>query len=292
MVRYNNAVVNSKYAMIDTHCHLQFGAFEGRVDDVIRSARTAGVDTFIVPGTDIDTSRAAIAIAAEHPSVFAAVGIHPHHVFEADPAVLAQHLRDLEDLLRSHPEVVAVGEVGMDRHYYQMTKYREYAIDDSFIERQKNALRVQISLALTYDKSLILHNREAKNDFLSVLKKSWDGRLAGRTVLHCCEPDPEFIHFADSHDCYIGVDGDVTFDAAKQEFIRSVPIGRLVLETDSPFLTPEPVRSSARKRPKNEPAYLPYIAEHVATLKAMSMQDVIRHTTANAVRLFRLPEQK
>ncbi len=222
--------------------------------------------------------------------MYPAVGIHPHHVFENEPALIEHSLRELEEILTKNPEIVAVGEVGLDRHYYQMTKYNDYEVNESFIDHQKNALRRQIGFAVAYDKSLILHNREAKKEFLQVVTECWSRGLAGRTVFHCCEPDTDFIQFAQEHDIFIGVDGDVTFDAAKQEFIKNVPLNMLVLETDSPFLTPEPVRSSAKKRPKNEPQYLTLVAAAVAKIKEKSVQEVNEVTTANAQTLFRLPK--
>lgn len=278
--------------MIDTHCHLNFEAFEGRVGAVIHAANAQGVNHFIVPGTDIPTSQKAIAIAKHNKNTYAAVGIHPHHVFENSPETLKHSLTELESLLKSHTSIVAVGEVGLDRHYYDLTKYNNYAIDESFIGRQKQVLEKQIKLAIKYNKSLILHNREAKEEFLEVIKTWWNERLAGRTVFHCCEPDNEFIAFAKERRIYIGVDGDVTFNKEKQEFIKQVPLEMLVLETDAPFLTPEPIRSSVKKRPKNEPQYLMHIAQQVAFLKKLSWEQVAMATSYNAQSLFNLPQKE
>ncbi|MBI4226565.1 TatD family hydrolase, partial [Candidatus Roizmanbacteria bacterium] len=253
--------------MFDTHCHLNFKAFsttgrspfgrDDRVEEVINNAKKVGVNYFVVPGTDIDTSKKAVEIAKKYDGVYAAVGIHPHHIYlyqtsnfkyqkdrfniknktMSHPGFISPRLTRFQDRLSkkqmlnqvqhdilriekllTNPRVVAVGEVGVDRHYYNKTKYADYRIDESFIGLQKEFLRRQIELAIKYDKSLILHNREAKKDLLDILLEVWSEKLEGKTVFHCCEPDfvetghaPSLLHFAKKHNIYIGVDGDVTY---------------------------------------------------------------------------------
>ncbi|MFA5770171.1 MAG: TatD family hydrolase [Patescibacteria group bacterium] len=296
--------------MFDTHCHLNFGAFDGRVGDVINEAKRAGVNQIVIPGTDIPTSEKAVAIAEKFEGIYAAVGIHPHHVFEiyATPprgplaipqkqksslgvipaeAGIQANLIQLEKLL-SHPKVVAIGEVGIDRHIYQKTKYPDYKIAEEFVELQKIFLKEQIKLAIKYDKSLILHNREAKVDMLEVLNNIWDKKLEGRSVFHCCEPDPEVLKFAQEHKMFIGIDGDITYYKEKQEWIKTVPLEMLVLETDSPFLMPRLLSGERSDIRYNEPKNIPLISEFVADLKGISINQLIDTTTKNAEILFRL----
>lgn len=281
----------------DTHCHLNFSRFRKNVDEVIARAQEAGVTQILIPGTDLSTSEKAIELVQRHSGFYAAVGIHPHHVFElrirqqessedfSADVVWQEDLARIEELL-SHPQVVAVGEVGVDRHMYHKTKYAEYNVDDAFIQLQKKVLAAQIHLAIQHDKSLILHNREATEDLLDVLDNCWDASLQGRTVFHCCEADMHLLTFAQQYGVFIGVDGDVTYDTAKQDFVREVPLELLVLETDAPFILPEPLRTQ-RKFP-NEPVYLPLIAARVAKVKGIDLQECIHTTTENAHRLFGL----
>ncbi len=145
-------------------------------------------------------------------------------------------------------------------------------------------MRRQITLALLHNKRLILHNRQAKADLLAVLDSVWDRKLEGRTVLHCCEPDLELLDFAKEHKIYIGVDGDITYDSAKADFIVSVPLNILVLETDSPYLLPEPLRS--QKKFPNTPVNLELIAQKVADVQHISVDEVKKITTNNAMALF------
>lgn len=292
----------------DTHCHLNFGAFDGRIEEVINRAKQAGVNQIVIPGTDIPTSEKAIAIAEKYEGIWAAVGIHPHHVFEIfraqvsvfstaspqrGPRRLSQKpkpspisisaknsISSLSKMLLN-PKVVAIGEVGIDRHIYQKTKYPDYKIEEEFVELQKIFLIEQIKLAHKYKKALIFHNREAKIDFLKILTDLTDSTdlTDYHSVFHCCEPDFELLEFAKQHKMFIGVDGDIFYKKDKQEFIKKVPLEMLVLETDSPFLSPD------RKFP-NEPKNIKVIAEFIALLLHCSIATLTKQTTENAKRLF------
>ena len=320
----------------DTHCHLNFGTFDGKVDKVIDEAKKAGVNRIVIPGTDVPTSKKAVMIAEKFDGIYAAVGIHPHHVFELFkarernffapvgtlpagngesqvaknlipslvipaeagiqthwiPDQVGDDIKSIEKLL-TNPKVVAVGEVGIDRHIYQKTKYPDYKIEEEFVKLQKIILIEQIKLSIKYDKSLVLHNREAKADMIEVLNNIWDKKLEGRSVFHCCEPDFELLNFAKDHKMFIGVDGDITyykeksfgFAQDKQEFIKTVPLEMLVLETDSPFLNPEPNRAKEGGT-NNEPKNIKVIAEFIAKLKGITVDEVAKITTNNARRLF------
>ena len=181
---------------------------------------------------------------------------------------------------------MAVGEVGMDRHTYKDTKYEEYTIDEKFIEIQRDLLRLQIQLAVKHKKSLIVHNREAKADLLPIVQDNWNEHLRHHAVFHCCEADIELLEFAKKHDMFIGVDGDVTYDKKKQDFIKEVPLEMLVVETDSPYILPEPLLS--QKKYPNEPANVRYVVKMVAQIKNIAFDEVIKITTENGKNLFQL----
>lgn len=276
--------------MFDTHCHLNSKYFEGNADEVIRNARIEGVGNIVVPGTNLIMSRRAADIAKKYEGVYAAVGIHPHHVFRyqmenVESILLDKELEEIEKLLKEE-KVIAVGEVGLDRHYYEKTKYSDYNVGEKFIQIQEEVFKIQINLARKYKKRLILHNREAAKDFLYVLRNELTQEFEGNTVFHCCEPDENLLDFAIKNNIYIGVDGDVTYYKEKKDFVKKIPKELLVLETDAPFLTPEPLRTN--KIFPNEPKNLKLIAQYIAKLRDEKVEDIISYTTKNAKTLFGL----
>ena len=288
--------------MIDTHCHLNFKAFRKNLPDVIDGAKKAGVNQIIVPGTDLETSKKAVEIAQIYEGVWAAVGIHPHHAYEIindksealnskfqtnsnyqNSNVQNKKVSDLEELL-SRPKVVAVGEIGLDKHQYQKTKYENYRIDSELVELQKELLGFQIKLAIKYKKAVILHSRESTTDILDFLTHNSSFLTPNKIVFHCCEPDDRLLDFAIKNNIYIGVDGDVTYWEDKKEFVKKIPLELLVLETDSPYLLPEPLKSE--KAYPNEPKNLPLIAEFIANLRNISINQIIEATVNNSKKLF------
>lgn len=272
---------------IDTHCHLNFKRFKKDREDVILRSKTAGITGFIVPGTDIPLSETAVEIAVHHEGVYAAIGIHPHHTFNIQTATnsLATDIDALRKLV-THPKVVAIGEIGLDKHEYEDTKYPEYHISEAFMNAQIEYFIAQLTLAKIHGKALIIHNRETKKELLDILQSEWDESMRFRTVFHCSEPDRELLSFAKAHDIYIGVDGDVTYGGEKASYVREVPLEMLVLETDSPFFLPEPLKT--QKLYPNTPANIPLIAQYISDLKGMSVEEVAKTTTRNAKRLFKI----
>jgi len=297
--------------MFDTHCHLNFSSFKKTLDEVISKARTVGVEKMLIPSTKLKNSIKAVEIAEKYEGVYAAVGIHPHHIYDIKvelnkflPQVNSSrnqrdsdiHLRknllnstllEIEKLL-NHKKVVAIGEVGLDRHEYEKTVYPDYKVSVDFMELQKKLLTEQIKLAIKYDKSLILHNREAGEEMLKIMNESWDEKLASRTVFHCCEPNLELLSYAKEHQIYLGVDGDVTFSSEKQEFVKLIPLEMLVVETDSPLLLPEPLRS--QKLYPNKPENLVLIIDTIASLLNIGRKELIDQTIQNSNKLFNLPK--
>lgn len=279
--------------MFDTHCHLNFHSFKKNVKNVIKRANDVGVTHITIPSTDVNTSINSVEIAQIYEDIFSAVGIHPHHIFKFQTEKIKKNKEDFinEQLkkireLAQKEKVVAVGEIGLDRHYYSKTKYSDYQINEDFLTLQKDFFLKQIEIAAEFKKSLILHNREASDDFLEVFDKSWREEFKGRTVFHCCEPKKELLDFAVSKKIFIGVDGDVTYSKEKEEFVKQIPMELLVLETDSPFLTPEPIRST-NKFP-NEPKNISVIADFIAKKKGINVEELKKITFENSKKLFNL----
>lgn len=269
--------------MIDTHTHIQFKIFDQNRDQVIEDAKSAGVEKIIAVGTDLESSKKAVELAQIYPDVFASVGIHPHHMFgyQKSEAGSQNIIEEIEKLLY-HPKVVAIGETGMDKHDYPNTKYKDYKIHADFLALQKELFGGQIKLAIKYQKSLIIHNRQAVEETLEILEKNWDKFLEGWSVFHCCEPDKKLLDFAKEYGIFIGIDGDVTYDSAKQKFIKHVPLELLVLETDSPFLAPKSIEFP------NTPANLKLVASKIAEIKKVEQKEIEKITFENSQRLFSL----
>lgn len=274
--------------MFDTHCHLNFKVFEGKIEKVIKEAKDSSVSYFVIPGTDVETSKKAIEIAGKFNGVFAAVGIHPHHVFyeiqnlnlKSQNEILNLKIKEIEKLL-NHPKTVAVGEIGLDYYLYQKTKYQQYQIDEEFIKFQKIFFIEQLKLAKKYKKTIIIHNRKAKDDLLKILTNNQSLITNNKIVFHCCEPDEELLNFVVKNKIYIGIDGDVAYNKKKQDFIKKIPLEFLVLETDSPFLSPN-------KHFPNQPKNLPLIAGFIAKLIGVSYEKLKKTTFGNAKKLFKL----
>jgi TatD DNase family protein len=251
--------------LVDSHCHLDF--VEGDIDRVVASARQAGLVAIINPGTSLKTSRAAVALAEKHPLVYAAVGVHPHDasVFDGETAAA---LRELA----AHPKVVAIGEIGLDY-------YRNLSPHDA----QQRAFEAQLELAAELGLPVIIHNRDATEDAFARLR-DWVARANGRRgVLHSYSAGPEWLEQATQLGFFIGISGPVTYPKAKQlqQVAREVPLDRLLVETDAPFLTPAPFRGR-----RNQPAYVQYVAEKIAALRDVPVEQIGRQTTRNVIRLF------
>lgn len=284
--------------MIDTHTHLQFKAFEENVDEVIESAKASGIEKIIVVGTNLETSKKAITLAEKHDNLYTSVGIHPHHVFKhCHPALDAGSRKYINEIISSleklinNPKVIAIGETGLDKHIYENTKYKNYEITDDFVKLQKFFFKEQIKLAIKHQKTLIIHNRQAVPELLEILNRNWDPFLEGRSVFHCCEPDQKLLDFATKNKVFIGIDGDITYDIKKQEFLKKIPTELLVLETDSPYFLPEPLRLRGGGNPiQNEPKNVKIIAEFISHLLDIKLNQLKSIATSNSIQLFNFPQ--
>ena len=249
--------------MIDTHCHLEMKAFDGDRDEVIRRAREAGLEAVITIGSDLAGCKGAVELAGRYGLVYATVGIHPHDASSFNDETFAQ----LRTWIKK-PRVVAVGEIGLDYHY-----------DHSPRDVQREVFARQLSFARESDLPVVVHSREAKADTLRILEESG----VNRGVMHCFSGDVDMAAKALSMGLHISIAGPITFRNASRlkEVARMVPDERLLVETDAPYLTPEPFRGR-----RNEPAYVVHVAQELADLRGVSPRDIDRITTLNARRLF------
>lgn len=257
--------------LMDTHCHLDpltYGGDEG-VDEVVARAHGAGVGFLVTIGSGygVDCIERARAVAARHPRVWFSAGLHPHDASHWSAEVIAR-LR----AAASDPACVALGEMGLDFHY-----------DKSPRDAQRDCLRAQIGLALELDLPIIVHDRDTDGETLRVLQE--EGAFAGRVLYHCYTGG--LVHLAEltAAGAWISIPGIVTFKRAGElpAVAAAVPADRLLIETDSPFLTPEPHRGR-----RNEPALVAHVAARVAELRGLSLADLTALTTANGLRFYGL----
>ena len=254
--------------IVDTHTHLDHKMFYEDIDEVIARALEAGVKRMIIPGADPKDLPRAIELAQRYEFVYFGVGVHPYDINKYDRSYLEEFI--------THPKCVAVGECGLD--YYRLPKDREQK--ELTKQRQKKIFIDQIELAKSYDLPLIVHIREASADAHTILQK-YAGKKGG--VLHCYNASPILLDLQDRF--YYGIGGVVTFKNAKKlvEIVPKIPLTKIVLETDAPYLTPEPFRGK-----RNEPAYTIYVAKRLAQILGVSEEEIKKQTTQNALSLFQI----
>lgn len=255
----------------DTHCHLHFADYPLDADSVLTAAQKVGVDRVIAVGCSLADSRAGVAFAAKHSAVWASIGLHPHEAEAVEKdAETWQEMAHLATM----PKVVAIGETGLD-YYYQHASPKA----------QKAVLKKQLDLANSNGLPLIFHVREAFDDFWSIYDAA--GRPPG--VIHSFTATKKELDAALDRGLYIGLNGIVTFtkQAAQLEAARQVPMSRLLLETDAPFLTPAPFRGKIC-----EPKYVRVTAEFLASLRGQSLDEIATASSQNATQLFKLGERQ
>lgn len=270
--------------LTDTHCHLDMDRFDPDRQAVVERALACGVRRILVPALNYASALHAIALAESHPDIFAAVGYHPTDLADRDELAL-EHIQELS----SHPKVVAVGEVGLD--YFWVTDHVKR-------NRQREALSAQLNLAQRIHRPVVLHLREQKDsdsgecsrDLLSILE-SWisgmrsekDLLASAPGVLHSFSGSLETAQSFIQMGFYIGITGPITYGNAekRRQLVIQLPLERLLIETDAPFMTPEPHRGQ-----RNEPAFVKHIADKIAQIRSCTPREVADVTTANAARLF------
>ena len=255
--------------LIDSHAHLDDLRYDTDRDNVLQRAQTAGIEAIVTIGCDLATSQAAVALAHAHPNIFATIGVHPHEAKE-----IGEGWYESFRSLAQHPKVVAYGEIGLDYHY-----------DHSPREIQRQRFREQIHLARELALPLVIHTREAQEDTVMILREEGAVNVGG--VFHCFSGDMWLAKDALDLGFYLSFSGVLTFKNATmlRDIAKTVPLDRLMVETDCPYLAPVPYRGK-----RNEPAYVQYVAETLAEIRGNgSVESVARATVENTKRVFRIP---
>ena len=250
--------------LIDSHAHLEMREFDADRNQVIDRALRVGVDLIVTIGTSLADSRKAAEIASRYPCVYAAIGVHPHEVKDIDP-----HTYDSLNKLATHDKVIAFGEIGLDF-------FRNLSPRDIQLKRFSEQLEIAHELNLP----IIVHDRDAHKETLDLLRK-WPGERKG--VIHCFSGDYKMAQECIDMGFYISVTGAVTFKKSEviSEVVRKIPLERILIETDAPFITPEPHRGK-----RNEPSYVIFTARKIAELKGVTMEEVGRITSKNTRQIF------
>lgn len=250
---------------VDTHTHLFYPNFSGELDEILDRAKAAGVDYMLIPAVDLASSVQAVELAEKYKEIYASVGVHPHDVKEWDDSLL----KEIETLTESK-KVVAIGEIGLDYYY-----------DFSPRDIQIKALEAQLELALNLKLPVIVHNREASKDILDIFQKYSERKL--RAQFHCFSGSLEEAKQLIEMKYYISFTGNITYKKADtlREIVKTIPIDDMLLETDSPFMAPGDQRGK-----RNEPAFIKMIAETIAELQQITVEDVARTTSVNAHLLY------
>lgn len=253
--------------LFDTHAHLDDQAFDQDRRELIARLPQAGIGLVMNPGCSLASSRNAAALAREYDFLYAAVGSHPDAADEVTPQVLDAY----RQLCRDNPKVLAIGEIGLDYHYEDIPRQRQLA-----------AFRDQMALAQELGLPVIVHEREAHADGMAVVEEF--PQVTG--VFHCYSGSAEMAQWLVSRGWYIGFTGVLTFKNARKavEVAQQLPLDRIVLETDCPYMSPEPHRGK-----RNDPSRLPFMAQKLAQLRGLSAEEVAAITTENGRRLYRLP---
>ena len=251
--------------LIDSHVHLDDRRFDNDRDRIIKGLKDDGIELVLNIGADLQTSIASVSLAEKYDNVYAVVGVHPHSAKEVDDSTL-----EILKSFATRDKVVAIGEIGLDFHY-----------DNSPRDVQKKWFREQLELAKEVDLPVVIHSRSATQDTFNIIKEAQDGKLRG--VLHCYSDSLEMAMEYIKLGFYISLAGPVTFNNARvpKEVAKAVPLDRLLIETDSPYLTPTPNRGK-----RNEPAYVRYVAAEIAELRGMSFDELIKVTNKNTKELF------
>jgi TatD DNase family protein len=256
--------------LVDSHAHLNAGEFDADRAQVLIRAEEAGVGLIIDIGTDLASSRASLELSERYPHVFTAVGFHPHNAAKMTEDDLAELKR-----LSRHKKIVAIGEIGLD--FYRNLSPKEVQLE---------AFGKQLRLAQEYDLPVVIHSRNAAEETLAVLTEWAQGQSERRPlgVLHCFSGDAVLAQKYLELGFFISIAGPVTYPSSQaSEVINPLPLEGLVVETDCPYLAPQPHRGR-----RNEPAFLPLTVEKLAQVKGIAVETVAQATTENAIRLFRL----
>lgn len=262
--------------LIDTHCHLTDKKYTN-ISDVIELAKRAGVEKMIVPGTDLDDSRKAIEIADNYEQVWAMVGVHPENIAHLSFSI-AQSRAELARMVGSSKKVVGIGEIGLDN--YLRTREIKNSRTRGQMKRQIEVFKMQLELAAELNLPVVIHMREAEEEMRGVLDELTE---LPRGQFHCWSGREELLKLVLEKGFYVSFCGNITYPSADnlRRLAKLVPLDRLLLETDSPYLSPEPVRGSV-----NIPSNVKILAEYLANLLRIPVEILVNQTTKNAKCLY------
>ncbi len=251
--------------LIDSHVHLDDQRFDKDRDLLIKNLRNNGIEMVINIGADLQTSIASVSLAEKYDNIYAAVGVHPHSAKEVDNSTI-----EILKTFAKRDKVVAIGEIGLDFYY-----------DNSPRDIQRKWFKEQLALAKEVDLPVVIHTRDAAQETFDILKEAQDGSLRG--VLHCYSGSPEMALEYIKMGFYISLAGPVTFKNARvsREVAKVVPLDKLLIETDCPYLTPEPYRGK-----RNEPIFVRYVAGTIAETRGISFEELAKVTNRNTKELF------
>lgn len=255
--------------LIDSHAHLDDRRFDDDREMIINNLKNNNIELVINIGADLKTSAASVDLANKYENIYAAVGVHPHSAKEVNTMVM-EMIKELAE----NEKVVAIGEIGLDFYY-----------DNSPRDIQRKWFIEQLKLAKELDLPVIIHTRDASQETYDILKNNQDGTVRG--VMHCYSGSVEMAARYIDMGFYISLGGPVTFKNARvvREVAEAVPLDKLLIETDCPYLTPEPYRGK-----RNEPVYVKYVAEKIAEIKGSTYKELVKATNENAKRLFNISE--
>lgn len=253
--------------LIDTHSHIDMDNYKDRFEEVLKTAFEYGVEKIVILGVEPSGFERILSLCEKYENIYGAVGIHPEEVNyfdENSEKLLKEYLK--------HEKIIAVGEIGLDYYW-----------DKSQTEKQKEIFEKQILIAKEAKKPVLVHDREAHQDTFEILKKTNAAEIG--VVMHCFSGSPEFAAECVKEGFYIALGGVTTFKNAKKakEVAKTVPLDRLLLETDAPYMTPVPYRGK-----ENQPAYVKFVAQEIANLRNISFEEVAKATTENAQRLLKI----
>lgn len=253
--------------LVDTHAHLDFPRFDEDRKEVIERAIDGGVKTIVNIGSDMTSSRNSVELSRRYNEIYSVVGIHPHNADSFNLNV-SKKLKSLSE----NKKVVAIGEIGLDFHY-----------DNSPREKQKQAFRAQLRLAKSLDLPVVIHTRDADEETLEILKEENADKIGG--IMHCFASDKKMAKEILDLGFYIAFGGLITFKnlANLREVVKEVPMNKILVETDAPYLTPDPYRGK-----RNEPLYVKYVVKKIAEVKGLSEEEVAKKTTENAKKVYNI----
>jgi len=253
--------------LIETHAHIDADVFDEDRDQMIAQAFANGVKAIIIPAIEPDRYDGVLSICNQYEHIYCGMGVHPHNANDYSAPVEDRIIALLEN-----PKVRAVGEIGLDYYY-------DFAPKDV----QQEVFRRQLNIAKSYDMPVIIHNRESDDDMIEILQEEQNGELKG--VLHCFSSDLTMLHKALDLGFHVSFTGNITYKKSiLDEIVRATPLDKIMIETDSPYMTPVPHRGK-----RNEPQFVRFIAQKIADIHALNLEEIITMTSNNAKSLFRLP---